>query len=498
MMQRHVHRILDLAVSSTPNALAASLDEHTVTFAEVDGAANAMARVLQSLGIKRGSRILFQAEMTLDHLAFYFASQRLGAAFVPLNPALSQDELLPIAGYIRPDLLVLDPLRQHGHRFSSACADVPVAILGAGAAATAGVNLDALASRASCDRLPDLGVEEEDTHAIFLTSGSTGRPKGVVLSHKASWLRSYLGASRFVTSGGRGELMTFPMFHWAGWNYLMENWAHRRAVHFVSRPEGDMLARAIDRWKPAFLYCIPAVWERLLASNVAFDATVVRSAASGTSRFDPVLMDRIRARFPRAYRAAMYGSTEFGAALGLNDSEIDRKPGSVGLPLPGNETRIIDGELQLRSLSMMDGYFELPDQTAEVFVDGWYRSGDVAETDDEGFLTITGRRREVIRSGGETVAPAEVELALAGCPGIRSVAVVGLPDPVWGELVCAAVVLDRPGECPSLEAVRSHLGQSLATFKHPRRIVAVDELPKTPATGQIMRSRVRELVLQIH
>lgn len=496
-MLRLTHRILDLAVSSTPNALAASLDEHTVTFAEVDKAANAIERALQSIGVGRGSRVLFQAEMALGHLAFYFATQRLGAAFVPINPALSREELRPIADYIRPDLVVFDPARQDGSSLETLGVNVPAAVLGAGDAATAGINLDALAGKASTGPLDNFGIQEDDTHAIFLTSGSTGLPKGVVLSHKASWLRSYLGASRFVTSGGRGELMTFPMFHWAGWNYLMENWAHRRAAHFVSRPDGDMLARAIDRWQPAFLYCIPAIWERLLAARTPFDGSMVRSAASGTSRFDPVLMERIRARFPRAYRAAMYGSTEFGGALGLNDSDIERKPGSVGLPLPGHETRIVDGELQLRSMSMMDGYFELPEQTAEVFVDGWYRSGDLAEADGEGYLTITGRRREVIRSGGETIAPAEVELALASFPGIRSVAVIGLPDAVWGEVVCAAVVLDRPGECPSLDALRSHLGPALATFKHPRKIIAVDDLPKTPATGQIMRSRVREMVLQM-
>lgn len=494
---RLTNRILDLAVSTTPNGLAASLEDRTMTFAEVDKAANAMARALQSLGIGRGSRVLFQAEMALGHLAFYFATQRLGAAFVPVNPALSPEEVQPIAEYIRPDLLVHDPARQDGSSVAIASADIPVGILGAGSTATAGINLDVLAGKASTSPLPDLGVLEDDTHAIFLTSGSTGRPKGVVLSHRASWLRSYLGASRFVTSGGRGELMTFPMFHWAGWNYLMENWAHRRAAHFVSRPEGELLARAIEQWKPAFFYCIPAIWERVLAARTPFDGSVVRSAASGTSSFDPVLMERIRARFPRAYRAAMYGSTEFGGALGLNDTDIERKPGSVGLPGPGNEARIADGELQLRSMSMMDGYFELPEQTAEVFVDGWYRSGDLAEADAEGYLTITGRRREVIRSGGETVAPAEVELAMTGFPGIRSVAVIGLPDPVWGELVCAAVVLERPGECPSLDALRAHLGPGLAAFKHPRRIVAVDDLPKTPATGQIMRSRVREMVLQI-
>jgi acyl-CoA synthetase (AMP-forming)/AMP-acid ligase II len=373
---------------------------------------------------------------------------------------------------------------------------VPVAVIGAAGQQAVGPDLDALAGRASDAPLAATGVTSDDTHAIFLTSGSTGLPKGVVLSHRASWYRSYLGASRFVTCGGRGELMTFPMFHWAGWNYLMENWAHRRPVHFVARSDGDSLARAIAQWQPAFLYCIPAVWERLLASDVPFDASVVRSAASGTSKFDPVLLQRIHERFPRAYRAAMYGSTEFGAALGLNDSDISRKPGSVGLPLPGNETRIIDGELQLRSLSMMDGYFNLPEQTAAVFDGGWYRSGDLVEADEEGFLTINGRSREVIRSGGETISPAEVEIALAGFPGIKSVAIIGLPDAIWGEVVCAAVVLEGQQECPSVEALRAHLTDRLASFKHPRRVVSLTDMPKTAATGQVMRSRVREMLLR--
>lgn len=491
-MPQLTHSILDLAVSATPDALAATGDGARVTFRDVDRAANRYARALQSLGLARGSRLLFQAEMALDHLAVYFATQRLGVAFVPANPALTPEELAPIVAYIQPALVVQDPARALRADIDGA----PVAVIGAAGRRVPGADLGGLAGRASDAALPGIAVADEDAHAIFLTSGSTGQPKGVVLSHRTSWYRSYLGASRFVTSGGRGELMTFPMFHWAGWNYLMENWAHRRPVHFVARPDGDSLARAIAEWQPAFLYCIPAVWERLLASSVPFDGTVVRSAASGTSKFDPALLDRIRARFPRAYRAVMYGSTEFGGAFGLNEDEIDRRPGSVGLPNPGNEARIVDGELQLRSLSMMDGYFNLPEQTAAVFDDGWYRSGDLAEADADGFYTITGRVREVIRSGGETIAPAEVEIALSDLAGIRSVAVVGLPDPVWGEIVCAAVVLEGERACPSVEELRAHLADRLAGFKHPRRVMTLAEMPKTPATGQIMRSRVKEILLR--
>ena len=495
-MQRLAHRILDLAISTTPDAVAATMGERSLTFWQVDRAANAIMRVLARLGVERGHRILFQAETTLDHLAFFFAVQRLGAIFVPLVPTLSVHEVGTIADYIRPHIMVFDPSRQEAGR-GFAKAGIPVAIIGAGDAVTAFANIDILAGRVSTDDVIPSDVSEDDTHAIFMTSGSTGQPKGVMISHKATWLRSMNGASRAQACGGGGELMTFPMYHWAGWNYVLENWAHRRAVHFVEQLDGRQMAQAIERWRPAYLYCIPALWERLLAPGIDFDGSSVRFVGSGTSRFDPTLMERIGSRFPQAMRTVYYGSTEFGGAMTLHDSEIARRPGAVGLPYPGCEATIVDGELRLRSLSMMDGYFELPDQTAEVFEDGWYLTGDLAERDPDGFFTITGRRREVIRSGGETIAPAEVELALRGLPGLRDVAVIGLPDPVWGEIVCAALVVDEGCTVPSVETLRSHVGEGLAPFKHPRRVVCVAELPRTPATGQVMRSRVRETVLNL-
>jgi acyl-CoA synthetase (AMP-forming)/AMP-acid ligase II len=144
---------------------------------------------------------------------------------------------------------------------------------------------------------------------------------------------------------------------------------------------------------------------------------------------------------------------------------------------------------------MMSGYYALPEQTAGVLNDGWYYSGDLAERDEEGFYSITGRRREIIRSGGETIAPEEVEAALSSFPGIREVAVVGLPDASWGELVCAAVVLEPGRAVPAVEELRRHVS-GLASFKHPRKVVVLETLPCTAAMNKIQRSQIRDSILE--
>ena len=143
----------------------------------------------------------------------------------------------------------------------------------------------------------------------------------------------------------------------------------------------------------------------------------------------------------------------------------------------------------------MSGYFDLPDETAAVLENGWYTSGDLAEMDDEGYLRITGRRREIIRSGGETIAPSEVEAALEGFPGVREVGVVGLPDATWGEIVCAVLVLEPGASAPSVQSIRAHVATRLASFKHPRAVARVAALPRTAATGQIQRGQLRALFL---
>ncbi|HEY3096396.1 MAG TPA: hypothetical protein VGK05_06120, partial [Acidimicrobiia bacterium] len=158
--------------------------------------------------------------------------------------------------------------------------------------------------------------------------------------------------------------------------------------------------------------------------------------------------------------------------------------------------RLEDGEVCIRSDLLMDGYFDQPDATAEALRDGWYHTGDLGSLDDEGYLSIVGRARDVIRTGGETVAPAEVEAALATHPGVCEVAVVGVPDQQWGEIVCAVVVPEpSAGDTLDLDRLRAHSDAALAGFKQPRRLEIVDELPRTPATGQVQRTLLVERIV---
>jgi acyl-CoA synthetase (AMP-forming)/AMP-acid ligase II len=187
-----------------------------------------------------------------------------------------------------------------------------------------------------------------------------------------------------------------------------------------------------------------------------------------------------------------YGSTEAGPGLQLGPRDLFRKPGRVGVPQPGVEVRLVDGEVCLRSPFLMDGYFDNPAATDEVLRDGWYHTGDLGAFDDEQYVSIVGRARDVIRTGGETVAPAEVESVLGTHPAIAEVAVVGVPDPNWGDTVTAVVVLHDGAPVVDVDSLRAHCDGRLSPYKHPRRVEIVDALPRTPATGQVQRTLIVE------
>jgi acyl-CoA synthetase (AMP-forming)/AMP-acid ligase II len=199
------------------------------------------------------------------------------------------------------------------------------------------------------------------------------------------------------------------------------------------------------------------------------------------------------AAVPQATLRVSYGSTEGGPVAALEHADMHRKPGSVGTPAPFAEVELSpEGEICVRGPHLFQGYYGNPEATAEVLVDGWYHMGDLAELDDEGYLKIAGRARDIIRTGGETVAPGEVEVAIADHPAIADLAIVGMPDPQWGEVICAAVVLAPGASEPTVEELRAHCDGKLANFKHPRRVAVVDEIPRTITTGQVRRSYLVE------
>jgi fatty-acyl-CoA synthase len=481
-----------------PDATAGSLGPDEVSFAELDRAADRTANALAGLGVCGGDRVAWWTGPSLSTLSGFVACARLGAVFAPLNPAFSPPEAQAVLTYLRPRLTVADPAH-------ASMVDGPLlAVAGRAGLATVdgrgpGHDLDALAAAASAVRPAGHDrIADTDPHIVYLTSGSTGTPKGVLVSHRASWLRAAPGGGTF-TSGLRGRggvVCSFPLFHYGGWHYVMEAWQNRTAIHLVRRADAVNLVDAVRRRRASALYCIPAVWERLLdPEHRGADLSSLHHADTGTSGVSPELVARIKERLPGTTTTILYGSTEAGRMAALPDRDLARKPGSVGLPaFPGALWTDADGEVWVRSDALMSGYLDRPEETAAALLDGAYRSGDVGHLDGEGYLYLTGRRTELIRTGGESVSPAEVEDVLRDLPGVRDVAVVGVPDPSWGEVVCAVFVMSAGAETPDVTAIRRHLS-TLAGFKHPRRVARVAVIPRTAATGQIQRTRIRDELL---
>lgn len=465
-MELLVGDIFSNAARAVPGRVAAALDDTSLTFGELEDRANRTARVLSHHGIARGDRVAVWASTTIDVIPVFAAVAKLGAVFAPLNPGLGQEEARATIALARPALLVVDAGEE-------AVDGIPV------------VTLAALGDHAASQPAGPVGesaAAERDPHVVFFTSGSTGRPKGVVLSHRVNVLRSHPGA----LLEPRGAMVCpYPLFHMGAWTIALQQWQARDRVVLVSAADAGSIVTAVERHQATRLNCIPAVWRRLLGALGPGGLPSVRFADTGTSATPPELLEAIAAALPQAQIRIFYGSTEAGSVAMLEHADVRRKPGTCGVPGPSVSVRTSpDGELWVRSPVLFDGYFDDPGATAEALVDGWYRTGDLVDVDGDGYLTVTGRARDVLRTGGETVAPAEVEAVLAGHPAVADVAVVGLPDADWGELVCAVVVATGP---VSLEDLRAHCVGRLASFKHPRRLAVMDAIPRTAATNQIQR-----------
>jgi acyl-CoA synthetase (AMP-forming)/AMP-acid ligase II len=477
--------------AAVPDRPAAALGDEELSYTALDRAANRTARALRALGVARGDPVAVWADTSLAQVPLFAAAAKLGAVFAPVNARLGAREAAELVALARPRLVVTDPGRAKDGAVLAHAAGVVFAHLGARGAD--GADLAPAALPTDDSDLDEPVLREDDPHVIFFTSGSTGRPKGVVLSHRASWLRSFQGVFH---DAPRRSVCMFPMFHMAPWTLALAAWQTRGEIAFVPSPTPEALLAAIARRRANHFYGIPLIWSRLLEADLArHDLRSLRLLETGTSAVPIELVRRLRERFPACTLRIYYGSTEGGTVAALSDADVLRKPGSVGVAPPGGELRLAaDGEVLARSPYLMSGYFEDPAASAAALAGGWLRTGDLGAFDAEGYLSIVGRKKDVIRSGGESVSPAEVEAVLADAPGVLEVAVVGLPDAEWGELVCAAVVA-APGAAPSLEALRAHCEGRLAGFKRPRRLELVAALPRTEATRQVQRTLLVERIL---
>lgn len=506
--------IIRRGAASAPDRPAVAVGPDERTYAALDREAERLAFALRTrLGIGHGDRVLGWIDTAIEVMPLFVALARLGAVFAPLNARLSADEAGDVAKLARGTLLVVDPGRAaDAERVAKRAGIDRIALLpvvrslGDDGASARAAGADSRA-RAATDSLFALDARtlpdppapivepklvETDPHVIFFTSGSTGRPKGVVLSHRANWLRGFQGVFR---DEPERTVCMFPLFHMAGFTLAISAWQTRGEIAYTTA-SADALLRMVEARRANRIYGLPVVWKRILEADLAaYDLSTLDQLDTGTSATPIELLRDMKARFPRARIRIYYGSTEVGTANALCDADVLRKAGSVGPAAVSVDVRLApDGEICVRSPFLCDGYFDDPQTTAAAFVDGWFHTGDLGALDTDGHLSITGRKKEILRTGGESVSPAEVEGVLRSAPGVEDVALVGLPDPHWGDLLCAAVVA-KPGSEVTLAGLQAHCEGKLAGFKKPRRIARLAALPRTTATNQVQRTLLVEQIV---
>jgi malonyl-CoA/methylmalonyl-CoA synthetase len=457
-----------------------------VTRAELEADSATRAGRLAALGLEPGDRVLLSAASSAALVASYVACLRLGLVVMPTNTAYGPRELAHVIGDARPRAAILDdPDRAQAvreidpaiHRLTPEIA-LPDASSALAAAEEPRLDavLDAVASSA-----PAL---------ICYTSGTTGRPKGAVLSH-ANCLAS-AEALRLAwrwTSGDR-LLLALPLFHMHGLGVGLHGTLHTGASAVLLpsfRP--DEILEAIDTHQASLFFGVPTMYHRLVREPKRRALASLRLCVSGSAPLPASLHDEIEVKTSQRV-LERYGMTET-LMLVSNPYAAERRSGSVGWPLPGVELRLEGepAEIQVRGPNVFDGYWERPEANAEAFTaDGWFKTGDLGAVDDDGYVEIVGRTKELIISGGYNAYPREIEDALIGHPSIEEVAVVGEASEEWGERVVAYVVVTTPLE---LDALREFVGDGLAPFKHPRALYLVDALPRN-ALGKVQKHRLKD------
>jgi malonyl-CoA/methylmalonyl-CoA synthetase len=498
-MSNLYQRLHDHFPDDRTRAFASTLDSRTVTYADLDAQSAQFANLLVSLGLARGDRVAVQASKSVEMLILYLACLRAGAIFLPLNPAYTAGELEYFVQDARPMLFVCDPAKRDMIAPLAEAAGVKrIETLGAQGDGTL---MDAAAS--CTDVFDTLIVEEDDLAAILYTSGTTGRSKGAMLSHGnlASNCFTLRDCWRFTKDDVL--LHALPIFHTHGL-FVATNVTLAAGASMVFLPtfDADAVLEALPQ--STVMMGVPTFYIRLLKES-GFTRDVVSHMRLFVSGSAPLSADIHRAFAERSGHAILerYGMTETNMNTS-NPYDGDRIAGTVGLPLPGVSVRISDletgrvlpqgeiGVIEIRGPNVFQGYWKMPEKTAAEFRDGYFISGDLGVIDPQGYVSIVGRAKDLIISGGYNIYPAEVETALDELPQVRESAVVGIPHPDMGEGVVGVVVPMEVGFA-NADAITAALTDKLARFKQPRRIVFVDELPKN-GMGKVQKTALREIL----
>jgi len=490
------------SAAAKPAAPAIRFRDRIVGYGELLAAVDGFAGGLAALGVGKRGRVALLLANCPQFVIAYVGAGRAGATVVPMNVLYRPDE----ARYIMADaevevLITANPFRPLAQALRPLLPGLKhVVMVGEGPVDESEVSFDAL-----CAHAPEkgAGLTGRDLAVIIYTSGTTGRPKGAMLTHRNLLANAESCTGVLHVTEKDCFLSALPLFHaFAAMVFMVLPLTVGARSHLVDRFLPAHMLQVLQESSATVFGGVPSMFGLMLqlAQQAKPDLSVLRLCVSGGAPLPP----EIWTAFETAYDVKMvegYGLTEASPVVAVNPPEGVRKPGSIGLPLPGVRVKVVDekghavepgviGELAVRGENVMKGYLNRPEETKQTLRNSWLFTGDLARLDEDGYLYIAGRKKELIIVGGLNVYPGEVERVLVEHPAVLEAAAFGIPDPSRGEAVWAAVVL-RPETQATEKELQAHCREKLAGYKVPRGIDIRTELPKN-ALGKVQRHLLRQ------
>jgi fatty-acyl-CoA synthase len=476
-------------------AVVDAMENRRYTYGQLSTEVNRMANFLrEGPGVVKGDRVACLSFNRVEYVELFLALSRLGAILVPLNYRLAKGEFIYFLEDATPKAIFFD--RDHQGVAASLKGDVRVPhYICMDRDDSVGQALPDIWDSLSPDPLPEVDIQPGDPQLIIYTSGTTGLPKGVLLTHgMLTWNAINTNLGWDLRSDDK-TILHAAMFYTAGWNIFTLPLFQCRGVNILVRTfDPDLILDLVEREGVTVFFGVPTMFQMLLDSPRfgATDFSRIRFLVSGGAPLGRDIFEAFKKQKSIRIREG-YGLTE----VGPNNFLANGKLGTIGHPMPHVDVKLVDtegnevpvgqeGEILLRGPHVCAGYWNKPEASAEAIVDGWFHTGDLGRLDEDGHFAIVGRLKDMIISGGANIYPAEIERVIETHPAVAGAAVIGVPDPKWGEVGKAVVEL-KPGASLTLDELLSFMRDRVGKFKLPKYLVVVDTLPRTPASEKIQK-----------
>ncbi|HEY1572282.1 MAG TPA: long-chain fatty acid--CoA ligase [Pseudonocardiaceae bacterium] len=492
--------VLEHNAGRDPERIVLSQDDRHVSNRELAARVNALAAGLRELGVGRGDVVALLLRNHIEFVATVFAVSHVGAVFLPVNYRLSPAEWEFILNHAGAKAILTEP----DYRPEVDGIDIGVRhrlLLGS---APGWLSYSDLVARHRGAAVPVTEIGADHPQRLMYTSGTTAHPKGVVLTHGNVLWKNFAHIVEFGLTAADTTLVCGPLYHVGGLDLPGLGTLHAGGRLILLRTfDARAVVDTIERDRPTNIWLAPSMMNAVLrVPDIASrDMSSIRFIIGGGEKMPVPLVERIRTAFPTSWFADAYGLTETASGDTFNDRDhMLSKIGSVGRPVSHLRVRILDdggaelpanvvGEIALSGPKVFGGYWRDPEATARALSDGWFRTGDVGRLDEDGYLYVEDRKKDMIVSGGENIATPEVERVLYEHPDVVEAAVVGMPHERWGE-VPKAYVVRRPGSALDAPTLAAFCRTRLAKFKVPAALEFLDELPRTPS-GKVLKRDLR-------